>query len=240
MVLFQQKDMSLIRTSAGLDVFDRRHIEVLAEACVFQYDVALAKVRSWHAAGVDLEDIYLDGLVSAARLMGEWWLSDRLDFVKVTIGTHSLQQILYEFSPQFLQRSSQKTNGYRAVFFLTPRSQHSFGSMMVAEFFRREGWKVSSVAPESEADVVKELSRQWFDLVGFSVCSDRGMPALAALIQKARQVSLNPNVQIMIGGPMVDQNPDLAMALGADLIGGDAVASQRIARQYLKTLELAA
>nr|WP_251140427.1 cobalamin B12-binding domain-containing protein [Rhodoferax sp. U11-2br] len=238
--MFQQENMSLIRASAGLGVFGLRDIEILAEACICQYGAALAKVHAWLGAGVDIEDIYLDGLAAAARLLGEWWLSDRIDFVKVTIGVHCLQQILYELSPQFLQRANQKFNGYRAIFFSTPNSQHGFGSVMVAEFFRREGWKVSNVAPESESDVVRELTQQWFEVVGFSVCSDRGWPALKSLILKARQVSLNPNVQIMIGGPMVDLNPDLAAVLGADLIGGDARVSQRLARQNIKRLELAA
>lgn len=237
--LFQQENMSLIRASTGLGVFGLRDIEVLAEACICQYDAALAKVQAWLGAGVDLEDVYLDGLAAAARMMGEWWLSDRIDFVKVTIGVHSLQQILYELSPQFLQRANQKFNGYRAIFFSTPNSQHSFGSVMVAEFFRREGWRVSNVAPESESDVVKELSQQWFEVVGLSVCSDRGWPAMKSLITKTRQASLNPRVQIMIGGPMVDLNPDLAAMLGADLVGGDARVSQRLARQSIKRLELA-
>jgi len=237
---FSGKSMSLIRASVGLGVVDLCAIEVLAKASIYQYEAALAEVRSWLEAGVDLESIYLDGLVPAARLLGGWWLDDRIDFVKVTVGTHCLQQILYEFSPQFLQRADQKFNGYRAIFFSTPGSQHSFGPIMLAEFFRREGWKASNLVPESEADVFKELSQQWFEVIGFSISSDRAIGALKALISEARQVSLNPRVLIMIGGPMVDMIPNLAEVLGADLVGGDARASQRLARQNIKKLELAA
>lgn len=224
----------------SLGVVDLCAIEVLADASISHYEVALTEVRSWLDAGVDLEDIYLDGLVPAARLMGSWWLDDRIDFVKVTIGIHSLQQILYEFSPQFLQRADQKFNGYRAIFFATPGSQHSFGSIMLAEFFRREGWKASNVVPESEVDVFKELSQHWFEVIGFSVSSDRALDALKLLISEARHVSLNPRAIIMIGGPMVDLIPNLVEVLGADLAGGDARASQRLARQSIKKLELIA
>jgi len=232
--------MSLVRASVGLGVIDVRAVEVLAKACIDQYEVALAEVRSWLDAGVDLEDIYLDGLVPAARLLGNRWLDDRIDFVKVTIGTHCLQQILYEFSPQFLQRADQKFNGSQAIFFSTPGSQHSLGPIMLAEFFRREGWKVSSLVPESEADVFKELSQQWFEVIGFSVSSDRAIDALKVLVSEARQVSLNPKALFMIGGPMVGMIPNLVEMLGADLVGGDARASQRLARQNIKKLELAA
>jgi len=205
-----------------------------------QYEVALAEVRSWFDAGMDLEDIYLDGLAPAARMLGSWWLDDRIDFVKVTIGTHSLQQILCEFSPQFLQEASQKFNGFRAIFFSTPGSQHSLGSIMLAEFFRREGWQVSNLAPESEVDVIQEVSQYWFDVIGFSIASDRVLGSLKSLIAKARQLSLNPKTLIMVGGPMAALMPDLVTMLGADLAGGDARMSQRIARQRVKKLTLAA
>jgi len=86
----------------------------------------------------------------------------------------------------------------------------------------------------------KELSQHWFDVVGFSVSSDRAIGALNSLIAEARQVSLNPRALFMVGGPMVDMVPDLAEVVGADLVGGDARVSERIARQNLKRLKLAA
>jgi len=119
--------MSLFRADPG--VVDDRAIEVLAEACIGRYDEALAVVRSWHEAGCELENIYLCGLAPAAEMLGLWWLEDRIDFVKVTSGTHSLQQILYEFSPQFLYQVGKRFNTYRAVFFSQPGSQHSFSDM---------------------------------------------------------------------------------------------------------------
>jgi len=230
--------MSLFRMSSG-SVNDRA-IETLASASICRYEAALAEVRSWHEEGCDLEDIYLYGLVPAAQLLGRWWLDDLIDFVKVTSGTHSLQQILYEFSPQFLCQAGKKFNGYSAVFFSGLGSQHSFGSIMLAEFFRREGWQALSIVPESEVDMFKELSQHWFDVVGFSVSSDRAIGALNSLIAEARQVSLNPRALFMVGGPMVDMVPDLAEVVGADLVGGDARVSERIARQNLKRLKLAA
>lgn len=234
--LFQRETMSSIRARLGLGVFDLCQVEALAEACLRQRTAAVAVVQSWCSAGFDLEDVYLDGLVPTARLLGEWWCADRIDFAEVTIGVHCLQQILYEFSPQFLSQTDRKTNGYRAIFFSTPKSQHSFGTVMLCEFFRRSGWEVTSMAIDSDAVVLEELSRQWVDIAGFSICSDRGVEALKRLIVEARQASINPNMQLMIGGPMVELDPDLLATLGADLIGGDARESQKIAYQQVKRL----
>ena len=229
--------MSSIQARLGLGVFDFVRVEALAKACLCQQALAVGHVQALHEEGFPLDEIYLDGLVPAARLLGEWWSSDQIDFTEVTFGIHCLQQILYEFSPQFMRQADYKSNGYRAIFFTTPKSQHSFGIVMLAEFFRRGGWEVSNVAIRSESDVINEMSRQWFDIAGFSVCSERGIPELKQLILGARIASANPKTQFMLGGPMTELNPGLLVAVGADLLGGDARDSQRLAYQQVKNLQ---
>jgi len=229
--------MSSIQARPSLGVFDFTTVEVLAKACLDDQDLAVGQVQSLYSEGISLDDIYLDGLVPAARLLGEWWSSDQINFTEVTFGIHCLQRILYEFSPQFMRQTDYKSNGYRAIFFTTPKSQHSFGIVMLAEFFRREGWEVSNVAIKSDSDVLTEMSRQWFDIAGFSVCSDRGMPELKQLIFDARLASANPKTQFMLGGPMANLHPGLLATLGADLLGGDARDSQRMAFQHVKKLQ---
>lgn len=230
--------MSSMRARLDPGVFDISQVEALAEACLRQRADAVALVQSWCSAGVDLEDVYLNGLAPTARLLGDWWTSDRIDFAQVTIGIHCLQQILYQLSPQFLSQTERRANGFRAIFFSTPHSQHSFGAVMLTEFFRRGGWDATSMTIQSEADVVQELSRHRVDLAGFSICSDRGVDALRQLIDEARQASLNPKLQFMVGGAMVALDPDLLATLGADLMGGDARESQKLAYQHVRKLHV--
>lgn len=226
--------MSSMRARLGLGVFDNSQVEALAKACLGQRAAAESLVQSWCSAGADLEDVYLNGLAPTARLLGDWWMSDRLDFAQVTIGIHCLQHILYEHSPQFLSQTDRKSNGYRAIFFSTPQSQHGFGAVMLTEFFRRNGWDVTNMAIDSDADVLAELSRHQVEIVGFSICSDRGVDALRQLIAEARQVAINPKTQFMVGGPMVEYDRDLVATLGADLIGGDARESEKLAYQHVR------
>ena len=235
--LFQQEIMSSIQARSGLGALDFTRVDALAKACLDDHALAVLQVQALSNEGFSLDDIYLDALVPAAHLLGEWWSSDRIDFTEVTFGIHCLQQILYEFSPQFMRQTDYKSNGFRAIFFSTPKSQHSFGIVMLAEFFRREGWDVSNVVIQSESDVIGEMSRQWFDVAGFSVCSDRGIPELKKLILDARMASANPQTQFMLGGPMVELNPALLITLGADFLGGDARDSQRLAFQQVKKLQ---
>ena len=235
--LFQQEIMSSIQARSGLGVFDFTQVEALAKACLDGQALAVGHVQALCSEGISLDDIYLDALVPAARLLGEWWNSDQIDFTEVTFGIQCLQQILFEFSPQFMRQADCKSNGYRAIFFSTPQSQHSFGIVMLTEFFRREGWEVSNVVIKSDSDVRSEMSRQWFDIAGFSVCSDRGVSELKQLILEARLASANPKTQFMLGGPMAELNPGLLITLGADLLGGDARDSQRLAFQQVKKLQ---
>jgi len=232
--------MSSTRDISVLSSSDLCNIEALAEASLRQQDVALSKVRVYLDAGIDLEEIYLNRLVPTAHLLGSWWLSDRIGFAEVTLAIHSLQRIVYELSPQFLQGCDQKFNGYRAIFLTTPGSQHSFGTVMLSEFFKREGWTVSNASAEPADEVVRELSQQWFEVAGFSVSSDRGVEALRALILEARRTSLNPNVLFMVGGAMAELDHGLIATLGADLIGGDARDSERLAYHHVRNSKLAA
>lgn len=231
--------MSSMRARSDLGVFDISQVEALAEACLRQRADAESLVQSWCSAGVDLEDVYLNGLAPTARLLGDWWTSDRIDFAQVTMGIHCLQQILYHYSPQFLSQTDRRANGYRAIFFSTPHSQHSFGTVMLTEFFRRSGWDVTSMTIQSDAEVLQELSRHRVDIAGFSICSDRGVEALRQLIDEARQASLNPQMQFMVGGPMVELDRDLLATLGADLMGGDARESQKLAYQHVRKMHMA-
>ncbi len=42
-------------------------------------------IAAWLQRGIGLESIYLDGITQAARTLGQWWLSDEIDFGTVTV-----------------------------------------------------------------------------------------------------------------------------------------------------------
>jgi methanogenic corrinoid protein MtbC1 len=173
-------------------------------------------IRSWQNLGYSLEDIYLSGFTVAARLLGDWWLSDEICFSEVSISSLRLQQALRELSPEFLKDAVQNTDVKRMLLLNPPGSQHTLGSYMAAEFFRRDGWQVIGMDARDESAVLRLLHTEWFDLAGFSVASDRQVEALTTLIQKVRSVSVNTGIRVVVGGPMSSLNPQLAEELGAD------------------------
>ena len=87
---------------------------------------------------------------------------------------------------------------------------------------------------ESDAIVQRTVEAKWFDLVGYSLSCDRSVELVRSLIPKIRRHSANPNVRIMVGGPLVISNPSLAQEIGADLSGSDAIASERHAVESVR------
>eukprot|EP01030_Chromulinospumella_sphaerica_P009313 gene9313-9125_t len=118
-------------------------VQHLAQACLQGLDAARRVVFGWQRQGQSLEDIYLQGITPCARLLGQWWCSDRLDFAMTTIASSHLQQLLHDFSAEFLLESPQQRNGLSLLLLTEPGAQHSMGLFMLSEFFKRAGWTVT-------------------------------------------------------------------------------------------------
>jgi hypothetical protein len=102
-------------TFTGKSALDAAQVQILAQACQQGLDAARQVVFGWQRQGQSLTDIYLRGIAPCARLIGEWWSADRLDFAMVSIVSTHLQQLLYDFSAEFLQEAPQPSNGWSVL-----------------------------------------------------------------------------------------------------------------------------
>ena len=59
-------------------------------------------------------------------------------------------------------------------------------------------------------------------MLALSASTDGEIAALAQTIKAARKTSRNPKLAIMIGGPLLQRQPELAQLLGADGVADDA------------------
>jgi methanogenic corrinoid protein MtbC1 len=91
---------------------------------------------------VAIESIYLDLIPTTARKLGELWEEDVISFTDVTIGLWRLQHILYELTKDFQLKNSMPIENLNALLIPAPKSQHTLGLFIVAEFFRKAGWRV--------------------------------------------------------------------------------------------------
>ncbi len=195
-------------------------------------DIQMA-VDSRRRAGMSIESLYLDLFAPAARQLGEMWSDDLCDFSTVTVALGRLQRLLRELSPSFGTEVEYPANGRRAMFAQPADEQHSFGLSMVAEFFRREGWDVFGVVGGSPEEATVRVRKEWADVVGFSIGSERRLDWLRARIAEVRTASRNPDVVVMVGGPIFTLNPDWVAQVGADATARDARDAPRVAARLL-------
>lgn len=212
-------------TFAGKSALDLAQIQILAQACLQGLDAARQVVHGWQRQGQSLEDIYMQGITPCARLLGDWWCSDRLDFSMTTIASTHLQQLLHDFSSEFLQEAPHQPNGWCLLLMTEPGAQHSMGLFMLSEFFKRAGWLVTVAVPQDVSEFKRLFVSDWFDAVGISVSTDRHIRSLEVLLPLLRAASDNLDLQVFVGGPMAYLDPDRLQGLPARVLAEDAPAT---------------
>jgi methanogenic corrinoid protein MtbC1 len=187
-------------------------------------------VQSLMAEGLASDAIFLHLLAPAARHLGYLWEEDICDFTQVTIGLVRMQQMTLRLGSEFQEKRKLAMDGMRALFAPVPGSQHTFGVLMVSEFFRREGWQVWMELGSSEADLLSAVKKDWFEVIGLSVGIEAHVESLTETIQHIRASSANRNAKILIGGPLLALSPDLYKEVGADGAASDAATAVELAR----------
>ena len=187
-------------------------------------------VQSLISEGLASEAIFLHLLAPAARHLGYLWDEDMCDFTQVTIGLVRMQQITLRLGSEFQEKRKSAMEGMRALFAPVPGSQHTFGVLMVSEFFRREGWQVWMELGSSETTLLEAVKKDWFEVIGLSVGIDAHVESLTNIVRHIRASSANTQAKILIGGPLVTLSPDVYKEVGADGAAGDAVSAVELAR----------
>lgn len=210
---------------AGKSALDLGQIQHLAQACLQGLDAARQVVFGWQRQGQSLEDIYIQGITPCARLLGDWWCADRLDFASTTIASSHLQQLLHDFSAEFLQEALQPSKGMSLLLMTEPGAQHSMGLFMLSEFFKRAGWTVVVGVPQDVAEFQRLFQSEWFDAVGVSVSTDRHLDTLAQCLPQLKAGCDNLHLRLFVGGPMALLAPERLQGLAAEVVAEDAPAT---------------
>ncbi len=197
---------------------------------------AALHVRLLRARGVPLETILLELLAPAARYLGRQWESDQADFMQVTLGLWQLQQLLHELGHEPVERTDPGNTLHRALFAPAPGEQHTFGLMIVSEFFRRAGWEVVEEVGATRETLLDLVRRERFTLVGLSVSCEDSIDGVAALIGAIRRASCNHALGVMVGGPPFVDHPERVAMVGADATAADGRQAAMQAESLLAVL----
>lgn len=192
-------------------------------------EAAVAYVTLLRERGLAMETLFVELLEPTARHLGALWDEDECDFIDVTLGVARLQKLLAIFNlTHDLPALDARRNVLMAV---TPGDQHYFGVTMVEKFLVAAGWQVRTELSGTEDEIADAAHREWFAVAGLTMGSDRQVATLTSTISKIRARSCNPDISVMVGGPIFAAQPALVNAVGADATAPNAPAAVLVAQK---------
>lgn len=212
--------------------FTKKEIKEFGEILVSDDGVAADRFLQRMRAREFSEDTLVLGLLArTARHLGALWEDDRLSFVDVTIGVARLQKILCIFSG--VGENPVAKAHHRAALCAMQGERHIFGLDMVCCFMRRAHWDVDLHKDVGTGFVVDLVTHDWFAVMGFTLSSELGLDALCRAIRSGRAASVNPEIGIIVGGPLFRKRPGLVTQVGADAMAEDAASATLLAKKLL-------
>jgi methylmalonyl-CoA mutase cobalamin-binding subunit len=185
------------------------------------FDALLAQLRKTRISFAMLADIYIP---EASRRMGEAWLDGDMSWLDVSMGVARLQSLLREISCEWAADRADDM-GYGAVLMIVPEGeQHTLGPMVAMGQLRRLGLSVCMRIAPSPKELAHLIEHRDFDGILISVATEARLKSAVALIRFCRSLKLNVP-PIVLGGPIVYENPQLAAGAGADYSGVDIAAA---------------
>lgn len=205
---------------------DPRDVDMLASSAI-RDDARqlLAQIESQMARGMSKETLLLDVMAPAARMLGEWWEQDACDFIDVTMGLWRLQEAVHEIVGRNSIGLPTSDNQRAALFAVMPGDDHGFGSIVLEEMFRRAGWTSEGLRHATREELQHVLGSRHFDLLALTASTCQPAESVAQLIASLRLRSRNPDLLVMVGGWLFNQDPTLVRQVGADASAPDARAA---------------
>lgn len=238
LVVAHSTDSKPIEAPGGHDRIELGEVDALAPlALQVEADRLLLHIEAILARGVSVDTVMVDLLAPTARLLGEYWEADQCDFIDVTMGLWRLQEVVHEIACRAPADGPLNVGGHRALFASMPGDQHSFGTVVIDELFRRDGWTTERISDAETRDLLKRVADDWFDMIGLTISCDCHIASLPSVIAALRNVSRNSRVCVMVGGRVFSADPDLAVRCGADGTARDAKLALSVAEALVRDRE---
>ena len=197
---------------------------------------AIDYVRHLMSSGVPFQDVLLELMAPAARVLGERWEEDQASFVEVALGVSRMHRILREFDGVPSHLWSNAGFGRHALLLPTPGEKHSFGLRLVQEFLLRESWTVTNNPVDNVEELGFLVAQEHFDIVGLSLSGQTVIDPFMESIRVIRKRSRNRQVRIIVGGHLFVERPELIESCGSDAYAVDAPATVRIVNGWANQL----
>ena len=226
------RQRSAICSAALPDTVTPACVEDMVDALLaLDSSLAFARVQALQTRGLPDSQILLEVLTPAARHLGALWEDDRCDFLEVSISLGRLEDIVGRVAASADVVQQVPLRQERCLLLPAPGESHLLGVAMVETFFAQAGWHCERGTVDN---FLSRLRRESFDVVGFSLSCSRHLDSLRTAIVQCRDVSKNPGLIVLVGGPLFEGKPELGVELGADATAVDASSAVALAQNLLR------
>jgi methanogenic corrinoid protein MtbC1 len=202
----------------ALEAPSGNQIEALCHLLLSEDDEAgAAFINSVRTAGASIDEVYLQYLARAARMLGEWWDKNQVSFTQVTLGTSRMYAIMRVLRHQFPIVTA--ADDRSAVFASVPGEKHILGVRMAADLFRKDGWEIDLKFAESHDALVSDIVRSDARLIGISAGGVHSLQALSRLVI-ALQIQ-QPAAALFVSGQAVEEAAEAISLIGVDGMASD-------------------
>jgi len=178
-------------------------------------------------SGIGADEIIDTVIPGAARLLGERWFADEISFADVTIGAARLQESVRALASRDDMKKRQVSNdpeGHKVLLVLPRGEDHSLGVIVLADQFRRLGYRVTVAVDQHPRQIVDLIQKDRVAMVGISVSGRRTLASAKDMVEKIR-ASVTRFVPIVLGGPYAMTHSESLSVTQADHVVVDAPAA---------------
>ena len=207
---------------------DAPTIEELCAALIQDDDRQRHRVLSrFRAFGMSGEEVFNALIPAAARRLGELWIEDEIGFTDVALGVARLEETARANEPPSGPPAPAPTERPACVLLWVPgEEEHTLGAFIAASAFRKEGYESKKTNRSSKKTMIAAAAARPYVLLGVSCGSRRLLAPIASAVARVRGV-LAPTVPVVLGGPVVEIEPQAADVVGADGLASDVKSALR-------------
>ena len=210
------------RATAGAQKHRRGKIEKLCKSVLDSKGHYISIVQQMLESGISIKEIFEVYIPEAARLLGDYWVRNELNFFEVTLATSKLQKIAREFEKLYIGCINSGAYGPEVLIISPKGEQHTFGAQMISRTFRRLGVSPYLSINNNKSEIKKIISKQKFKLIGISLSDNKLCDSKSELISTISMIK-KLKIPIVAGGSLVKSSTSILKSLNVDMITDDAV-----------------
>ena len=215
-VILRVSRVAIANTDAK-DHPSRSDIDLLCDALLSNDDTAASDlVRAARLGGMRAHALYHHYIAAAVRQFGDRWDRDQASSAQVIMGAGRVYAILRELRTVFLAETLAAPPGAEAVFASIPGEVHGLGITIAADAMRLKGWDITLRLGLDHERLIEEIAALRPTMIGLSASVETRILPAARLIVALRMRC--PHVWIILGGGLVEQDPDIARIVDADAV----------------------